>query len=713
MIVEYIDKSSPLLKRVKQLGRKNSKTLGFFPDGAFDDHASRRQILVALSERGDLTGYLLYRVVRRGSIWPAAVIVHLCVDEEHRKKRVARALIEELRHATKDQFLKIELKCRRDYGATDLWPKLGFVYKGETAGRGGLPLLKWEMVFRRPPLIELLHRDSAENRLRAVIDANILYRLQDASTAKNNRERLLEDEVRALQADWLTDEVAVVITDETCNEIQRNENALERQRRLSFAQGFEILTADVDEVSELERQLGALLTHKQDDSFVSDLRQLAYAILNGAEFFITQDTGLLKKSDIVRRGFGITILSPGQFIGRIDELIRDVEYEPVRLAGSHAIESTKVRSDQLASLYTPFRLGPEETRNQFDMQLRDLLAHPNRFTVELCAYKGSGALCLVAYDRGDVSHLGIPMLRASRSPFAGTVLRYLLRKAVISAARESRPFVSVSCIQRDAAVKQALDEAGYTATGDRWVKCGLHIAENSSNVVAALGQLREEFPAMSDVMDRLIGVMSAAAEHRDTLILADVERRLWPTKILDIEIPNYVVPIKPVYAQHLFDEDIARATLWGAREDLALGNENVYYRAKTSSYRITSPARILWYVTRDDDYQGSMRVRACSLLEEVAVGSAKDLFRRFQRLGIYEWRDILRTASNKSTNHIMALRFSNSEVFSQPLTFAAVSQILQEEEGRVLMLQSPQRILPRTFARIYRMASGLEKVSAS
>ena len=32
-----------------------------------------------------------------------------------------------------------------------------------------------------------------------------------------------------------------------------------------------------------------------------------------------------------------------------------------------------------------------------------------------------------------------------------------------------------------------------------------------------------------------------------------------------------------------------------------------------------------------------MTIKACSQLEEVVIGKPKELFRRFQRLGIYEW----------------------------------------------------------------------------
>jgi hypothetical protein len=47
------------------LHRLNAKTLGFFPKGAFEDHAKRRQIIVALEADGNCLGY----AIRIGKRW--------------------------------------------------------------------------------------------------------------------------------------------------------------------------------------------------------------------------------------------------------------------------------------------------------------------------------------------------------------------------------------------------------------------------------------------------------------------------------------------------------------------------------------------------------------------------------------------------------------------------------------------------------------------
>ncbi|MBN2437722.1 MAG: hypothetical protein JXL20_03890 [Deltaproteobacteria bacterium] len=54
MKIDTIKHCSPYLPEIKRLWRKNSQTLGFFPEGAFDEHAIRGSILAAISdsERG-------------------------------------------------------------------------------------------------------------------------------------------------------------------------------------------------------------------------------------------------------------------------------------------------------------------------------------------------------------------------------------------------------------------------------------------------------------------------------------------------------------------------------------------------------------------------------------------------------------------------------------------------------------------------------------
>ncbi len=709
MIVENIEQDSSYLSGVKDLWRKHSETLGYLPEGAFKEYAAKHSIIIARGAHQELFGYLLYRVVRRGGCWPSAVIVHLCVDSKHRDKGVARDLVQNLCNKIKGNFLKLEADCRRDYDLGGFWQRLDFVYKGERPGRSGLPVVRWEMTFRELPLIALAEQGWDKKRFRAVIDANILYRLQDPIPVEDKAARVLSQEVKSLQADWLQDDVAQVITNQTLNEIERNNDPSERQHRLAYATQFANLRVHDDRVATVEKHLIDSFPNIRSEGFKSDLKQLAHAICADAHFFITQDTYLFKKRKVFQDAFGIRVLSPGEFVVRIDEEMRRLEYQPSSLAGSRALAISRLRSDQLAALYDVFRLlARDEKKNQFEAHLRSFLAQPEMFEVELCT-QTTRPVALIVYSRENPSRLNIPLIRIVHSAFPGTLLRHLLRRVILLSVAEQRPFVCVTDDEEQTGLQDALQESGYTAIGKEWVKCSMQLTSDSTDLLAKIRSISEQFPDMN-VLDPIAASLSEGIERQDPLIFYDLERRLWPTKILDANIPTYIIPIRPEWAQHLFDEHIARQTLWGSTEDLALRNENVYYRNKRSSYEMTSPARILWYVSRSKHLRGSMAIRACSFLDEVVVGPAKTLYHQFERLGVYDWKDVLRTARGSAENHIMALKFSHTAMLPEPVDLSTVREILEEEEGKLPVLQSPQRITPRTFARILQAANILNGV---
>jgi ribosomal protein S18 acetylase RimI-like enzyme len=98
MTLEFIDSSHVLYQAVKKLGRKYAATLGFMPDGGFDDYADRRSIITA-SENGVLMGYLMFRqTTRHGRI----AIVHLAIDEQYRHNGIYTKLLDALRERFQD-----------------------------------------------------------------------------------------------------------------------------------------------------------------------------------------------------------------------------------------------------------------------------------------------------------------------------------------------------------------------------------------------------------------------------------------------------------------------------------------------------------------------------------------------------------------------------------------------------------------------------------
>ena len=203
---------------MKALWRANSRTLGFFPGGAFNDYAKQRNVLVAIDSKKKCIGYLLYRC-SRGRV----IIVHLCVDGAWRGKGLANKLIEHLKTSTKG-FWGIGLRCRRDFKANKMWPKLGFVAHHERAGRSrdGKELTFWWLDYGHPTLFTYAIGQKLETKLCVTIDANVFFDFYDNTPQA--------EESKALLADWLQDDLQVCLTDEILNEIDRHSSPAERKK---------------------------------------------------------------------------------------------------------------------------------------------------------------------------------------------------------------------------------------------------------------------------------------------------------------------------------------------------------------------------------------------------------------------------------------------------------------------------------------------------
>lgn len=156
----------------------------------------------------------------------------------------------------------------------------------------------------------------------------------------------------------------------------------------------------------------------------------------------------------------------------------------------------------------------------------------------------------------------------------------------------------------------------------------------------------------------------------------------------------------PEWAENLFDEELAKQDIFGAKKELALRREVVYYRSAKNSGGLTAPGRILWYVSqgkKPGHYYQAKAIRACSRLDEIIIDTPKNLFQQFRRLGIYSFNDVLKTANNDLGKKVMAIKFSDTEIFSDPIAFDDIQSILEKK----ITLQSPYKISSKYFGRLY------------
>ena len=350
MHVEILKGISHQLHEVKKLWRTNATTLGFFPEGAFEEYASKGCILVASDQTGLLAAYLLFR--RSGD---RLAIVHLCVRDEMRGRRIARAIFDAL-VTTSKSFRGINVSCRRDFSASALWPQLGFVAVREKRGRGtrNTVLTNWWFDCGNPDLFSLSGKTETEQKITVVIDANVYYDL-------NSPVEPHTEESKALQADWLQSSVELHITPEILNEINRHNTPSHRLNNRRRAAQFASVRTRPDKFAAAESTVKQYFRSPLSESDASDVRQLAWTIASGCRFFVTRDEKVLNLSPRHYREFGISAIRPSDLIVQLDELQERSKIQPC---------TSRWRIDASTTATSPNRwfcscpAGPRKERNE-------------------------------------------------------------------------------------------------------------------------------------------------------------------------------------------------------------------------------------------------------------------------------------------------------------------------------------------------------------
>ncbi len=699
--VVHVEPGTELLTRVRELWRRHSDTLGFFPEGAFHDYANKRCILAALGSDGLLLGYTLFRTTHRRK----ATIAHLCVDINARGQGVARDLFRAARSSVHGCD-NIIVRCRRDFLANSLWPRLGFVSVSEEIGRGndGQIVTIWRHEINRLPLLAALDRHQ-DDRIQVVIDANVFFDLDEDPRSATR------DESKSLLAVWLGEFIELCVTDEIYNEIDRNNDSVHRARQRSRVEQFRVLPSDKPR----EEQVLAVLENRfpswTTDSGRSDMRQLARTISGGATFFVTRDGLIREQAEELYERFGLVIVSPFELILRFDELRREEEYRPKRFIAIGLQEFKPRGLDELERIADLLHVGQHssEPRRHTLVRLRDLLACPDQ--IEFNCITGNDGALIAAYavERRAPDVLAVPLFAVADSAIGRTAAQHFAEKLTMLAATEHRTLIMFKDDAGDQRIGDALSDAGFSKDGDSWIKLALPVVSRAIELAVELEHLGKQHPEAKSFAVRAATYLRSNEQLSQPSLqdMIHVERALWPAKIVDANLPCYIVPIRPCWAAQLFDLDLASQLLFGADPKLAMNSENAYYRAAKPAI-LTAPARLLWYVSQNHEYTGTKAVRACSYLDEILVAPPKDAFKRYQRLGVYKWPNVLEVADHDIRKEVMAFRFSRTELLRQPIVWERLQEELKRSGAKNSQFQSVLRITESCFLNLYKVGMGMK-----
>ena len=182
------DPNSSFIQEIINLADANKKTLGFCPYCFYQQRAKNPGILVAFIN-GDLAGYLIWSVNKNKNytrLW------QLCVKQEHKGKKLAKRLNDELVKLARPLSSQIQFHCKSHYGIDEMWRALGYSsIFDKPAKRPGDTLTDWSMRFINPNLPSIFSYIDSENlALKCSIDAYTLQKFIKENPSENSVEWL-------------------------------------------------------------------------------------------------------------------------------------------------------------------------------------------------------------------------------------------------------------------------------------------------------------------------------------------------------------------------------------------------------------------------------------------------------------------------------------------------------------------------------------------
>jgi predicted nucleic acid-binding protein len=668
-----------ILAGVLGLHKVNKKSLGFLPDAAFHDRARAGALIVARRENA-VVGYTLYDRPRSH-----LKLVHVCVDSSERKSGIASQLIDRM-VADNPNATGYEAHCRRDYKINHFWESLGMSPKGDRPGRGlrNEPLTIWWRPLGGPDLFDHLILETALPV--AVLDTNIVIDL--VASSKTPRPHRSSSE--SLIGDWVESRVTLAVSSELDHELNDLDDAVERQQQVAGSQSLTRLPTNRPKDTTIEKALRSRIDETdwaKDKSLEKDVNHLADAINAGARFFVTHDEGLIRVTQQwIADDYGLQVLMPFELVNELSDPGSVPTYQPRHLNGAFVWrDAASFSVDQLEDAFLNYPV--QERKTDFRTRIKGVLAQKATHTAHVLLTEQSSMAGLMVTHHGK-QQLTVPFLRVRRGLTAQTLAFQLarqLRQLAVSVGAEK---VSIHDLYLHPVVKAALLEDGYRESDTGFVADALG------------GEVNLGEPAEVAALATRMGVEPEGfADHLTPELVAEIERRYWPLKIWD-ETTCLLVPIRPEHAMNLFGYP---SNLVDQRESLGLARQHVYYRSPRNNPLKTTPARVLWYCSKD----GRMGVHTVFAYSRIIGSHVLDpdvAHDRFHHMGVYKRTDVRSAAGNKNEVHVF--EFEDTEILRRPTSLSEFQKAGTALGLKVTISPSPRLISPALLRNVYRTSNG-------
>ena len=418
-------------------------------------------------------------------------------------------------------------------------------------------------------------------------------------------------------------------------------------------------------------------------SEVSDINHLALAAASNVSIFITRDKGLLKKSDQIKSTTNLDVLDPTNLIIRLHESSNKDSYTTNPISGLSLLWCRLKNENFPPNLYEHFLLKGERL-HQFKEKLDFFLANPARYRCLLLSSNNEIVAIRVDETESDstlITHFCRVRQRPTIEPL---FIGYLVTSTLYEAINRKCCLVKFTADSVFPGLLPNLLDRGFEKCNENYVRFCIASSLNSYQVLEKIESLCPE----------VVGKCSGMTD-------SELEQYCSPLNILTNQQPKIQIPIRPEYAISLINCDLATEDLFGGNVQVLLKWTNVYYRKKSHQNLLRSSVGILWYVSSGRHETG--KIVATSRLDEVEIGTPKDLYKKFKHDGILDWEELYTMCDKDANKEIMVLKFSHTFPFRNPVNLESLKEVYAKTTGKKPILWSPAKLDFEIFNKLFEL----------
>ena len=673
-ILKDYEQTQSFVSQVCKIADQNKKSFGFLPESVYEQMASKGQLWIAVCEKGNLQGYLMF-----GGKMPTLKISQIFINPSIRGNGLGKILIENLiKYAEKNFYHTISARVASDLHANLFWEASNFKIQRQEQGGKTTDRTINIRAYKLPindllPSTDLLHGPS-DIRWAPTILPNQTYAidLNPIFDMTQNREHC--SSIQKVFQMSLSGDISLCLTPEFKKEIQRHGAKFTEDPIAKFASNIPVM-GEIDEkqIDNLSEKLRGIIfpdrkvdgSSSNNDS--SDLSHLAYCVAGGINGFITREKALLRANTTLKKIYRISILSPDELIPEIDS-----QYQPIKdipLSSRSVRNYTPKDYDEVITFLTSLNIDEGLYRY---LNLRGITREASRVHVARLEGKIAGILSLSFPSKA--TQIGSAYLFVDESSKDATAiidhfLEVCFRHKTNFIYRLDLHISEFQIETNETAVRK-----GFLAKGEKLSKlmCNEFVSmENWLELCSSIKtlfnlSLPDKMPKLNEFINTGICITDSNKDYR-TVSLFDFETLLSPMFCNLKGRGCLLVPIKENYANQLLGNTDSQLSLLDCSEQVLM-LEKAYFRAPSKNNYFTKGTILAFYVSKTiKELVGFAREPFSDVM------SVDEALISFKRQGVLSRHELGKFSDSKGNLHVFT--FDNFFEFNKRVSFSQAKKL--------------------------------------